>query len=475
MAEEIKQRITIEADEAIARLKAVTGLEYELATKVEQAGDASAKSAAKTDQLNKEMSLGEMATRRFTASMAAFAATGAGVKWILGEINGEFVKYRDQINKVLERARGVGEASRQLSGALGAPHAATVRQRVNEESRRYSLSPQQRLDLLRGSAAYADLTPGASPETVRSYVSGAAALASATGVGGEPAARMIAALSKVPGVGTGGAADAAAAMITSGMSPEEVSQMASRFGSAGGESLIGTVLAARQFGLAGDTQRRVLGFLGSLDQRDDRGRLARPLRAAGLSDRQSLVQRLETLAAGRAAGTLSEATFLTAIGGVGNMGVAEALMAGAQARQPLDIRFLGRLQQRQKGDPYIRVADTKAAVETRAAIQQEGIGAAWDAIQIEDWKNNLREQGLTESQIERITDPGLFNQFRAWAQGYTKYRDDSMGGSPPRQDRMQKYYDSLRQNPGRPWLNVIQTQINTGVNPHTDVRPPEVP
>jgi hypothetical protein len=457
MAEEIKQRITIEADEAIARLKAVTGLEFELAKKVEGAGEAAKAGAEGTNMLAGSLrSLGTALTGGLTLA-GAFAM---GLREMAKEA-------KDALAATVELGRQV----KGLAANTGAPVATSMVSEVNRLAIQMGFNKSGRNQLLGAVSRYADLKPGADVDDLKRFAGAAAMLQRAVpDASGKAAADMLFTLNKAGGLaGPERAAEFAAMAVSSGFDPGAIQQMTQRFGPMGGLELVSLLVAAKGEGLVGDSQRQVQGFLGSLDQRDERGRLTRPLRAAGITDKMSIPDRMKALFTARRSGALSEGQFLAAIGGVQNLQFVAPLEAAlgkkdylrtARAAEVGSGRWGTQMVAAVLGSELIRMEEAAGRAELRPTLFAEGSTEAATA-------ELVRQEMLQDS---RESGSG---SVRRWAQGAVFDVSRFLGSEG---DSAAVWTDRLLGDfSGRRAVVNIQTQINTGVNPHTDVRPPEVP
>jgi hypothetical protein len=463
MAEEIKQRITIEADEAIARLKALTGLEFELAKGVEKASDAGKEKVGVIDRLTGGI-------RQWGAALLGVASPLAAVIFAMRQMAAEG---REALSVIVN----LGKATRNLAGNVGGRVADQTVAEINKVALGMSFTKEGRNQLVAAAGRFTDLSPKAGADDIRRFVHAAATLQRGVPeAGGAVGADLLVTMGKSLNMSPERAADLAALAVSSGYDPASLQQTVQRFGPMGGTELISLLVAAKGEGLVGDSQRQAMGFLANLDQRDERGRLARPLRAAGITDKMSMPARMEALFAARRSGALSEGQFMAAIGGVQNLQFVAPLESALKSKDYLHLSTQAQtgwghwaegLARRATDSKWVAQEEAAGRAELRGALATEAdTGAARGEIVKQEIEAEMRSRGA--------------GPLRRFFTGIEYDVSRLTGRSPEDAARdvdvflMGSRYEGAGRRGADAVVN-IQTQINTGVNPHTDVRPPEVP
>ena len=312
------------------------------------------------------------------AQFVGFAAIGSTIIGTFKEIAAEALRAATAVKEV-------GDATRGLSANIGGRRAQQIFGQVTTIAAENRFSVAGRAQLLEGVSALTDAQPNLNNTQIVASARNLALLQRATGVGGKQGFSVVQSLQANVGLSESQAVDTAASLLNSGFDASAVEDIVSRGGNVGGLEFVALASAARQTGLApGDAGRALPTLIGALNQRDERGNLASSLTSLGITEDQTLTQRLAFLDAQRAAGAISQGAFEKATGGAQNARIVAPLTRA--------------LQQGLLAPELAALTDPNSAENAVAAIlQNQYVRAAERA--------NVRELGITAGREQSALTP----------------------------------------------------------------------
>ncbi len=463
MVEEIKQRITIESEEAEQRLRQVSQGEQELAGSTKGAGDAAERT---TQQMSaKDRVLGSLAgnVKSMVAGWIAFSAIAGTVIGLL----------RDITSNAIEAAKAVaqiGASLRGLSANIGGQAAADVFQDVTEIAAENRFNVEGRAQLLEGVTAGTDIREGLSREQIGALTRNLAQLQRGTGVGGREGFLTIQSLGANLNLNDEQSVDVAAALLSRGVDASAVRDLAERGGNVGGIDVLALLLAAREQGLDVNRAGRALPtVIGALTRREESGELSQELQNLGLTEGQGFVESLEFLVQQRAAGKITEGQFSRAVGGEQNARIAVPLARVLATPGALDAAREALL------DPQASEQLIEEITKNKFVRAQERQNVRELAAQVRRERSSLTPLGeeLAEFDARHQDVPGVFRKL-----SFVGNLPSFISPDDPEQDAANSIGDIL--GGGAPVTiidnrTIIGTQFNNS-DPTTEVlEPAEIP
>jgi hypothetical protein len=316
------------------------------------------------------------------ARYTTFAAVGQTIIKTLTEI-------RDVAMSTVDAMQQLGEQQRALSVNLGGERAAGLSGQVTKIAAQNMFGVAGRNQLLEAVGAVTNRVPDMSDAQITEMARHLAVVQRTTGVGGRQGVDVLLGLQQNLGVSTERATDMAVTMLSAGMDAGAIAQITQRAGAAGGEDALALLMAGREEGLdVNKVGRQLPTLIQSLTARDQRGKLDRGLRRAGVTEEMDLVQRFEQIIGARDEGRISAGQFEQLIGGAQNLGVVEplgrALKSGAfeRARGELrDDQAAERAVQAVQENPVVAAAERQAQRELMQQVRRERPSAFGEAMQ----------------------------------------------------------------------------------------------
>lgn len=370
MAEEIRQRLVIEGDQAVALLERVAALEQRLAESTGQATQAG----------NEAADAGEK--QRSALDGVSGAVVGMVGRWLTWTaIASTVVKgFADVAEKAKEAAAAVaaaGSATRSLSASVGGREAAATYGDITRIAAEQGLSVGGRSEVLRAVAAMADLRPGMDRAGRAEFAQQFAELYRGTQVSGETGAQLLSAMHSNLGLNMQQSQDMAATLLTGGISGEAAKEIVEKGGDVGGVDLLALLYAARGQGIDINRLGRSIPMLaGTVTRRDASGQIAAELAAAGVAEGMQPVQAIAAIIGARQSGRISDPQFEAAIGGAENRRFFEPLAralpgVAAAKRELLNPQALETVLSRMAENPLIAAEERANLRELRATVRKE--------------------------------------------------------------------------------------------------------
>lgn len=363
MADEIKQKITVEADEAVRNVNKLSAAEKGMADETRKVDDAARGAADGLDQ--KGQSVVAMATK-IAASVASLQV---------------FLKV---VTDIEERAKGaaaavaeLGESSKGLSVNVGGELANEVVDQITAISADNKFGPGDRDELIEATTAITDLRDDQTKPQLVNFAKNAALLKRVTGIGGKQAALTIQAIAANFGVSDDIAVDAAANLINSGFDPAGVQRLAT---SGAGKDFASLTLASRAEGVnLQRSSRQVNALVENLLKTDESGNVAKPLADVGVTDEMIAFERFEFLAEGLESGRIPEAQFRAIVGGQATAEVVPGFLKAigkpgvfqAAQRAMFDPRSAENQLARLQDNPKVRAAERAKLRELMVQVSLE--------------------------------------------------------------------------------------------------------
>lgn len=193
------------------------------------------------------------------------------------------------------------------------------------------------------------------------------------------------------------AVDQAAVLLNSGLGAQTIQDLAEKAGPVGGQELFARLLAARGEVNLGRAGRSLPTLISALNRRDETGGLASDLTSVGITEDQTMTDRIDLLAAAVASGQISQGQFENAIGGAQNLRLfsplARARGGQAMAEQALLTgTAVGEVEKLRQSE-YVRIAERQQQRELRLKLAEEAGGGSAVVERIEDVNTGLQEQG----------------------------------------------------------------------------------
>jgi hypothetical protein len=300
---------------------------------------------------------------------------------------------RDALNAVVE----LGKNIRGLSANVGGKLADEVVTDINKISLASGFDVAGRNQLIEAIAAQTDVDPSLGRAQLRQSAARLAQLQRATGVGGEAGFDVVQSLQATFGLTQQQAVDQAAVLLNSGLEAQSIQDLAEKAGPVGGQELLARLLAARGEVNLGRAGRALPTIISALTRREADGSLAKSLAGVGISEDQTLVQRIDLLAEGTQSGRINQAQFEQAIGGAENLRLfaplARARAGQAEAERALATGTAVQEIQKLRQSENVRIAERQQQRELRIKLAEE-MGAASPATEgVEDFNTGVQEYG----------------------------------------------------------------------------------
>jgi hypothetical protein len=166
----------------------------------------------------------------------------------------------------------------------------------------------------------------------------------------------------------------------------------------GGQELLARLLAARGEVNLGRAGRALPTIISALTKRDEKGELAKELTGIGITEDQTLVQRIDLIDELQRSGKITQGQFEQAIGGAQNLRLfaplARARDRQGEATQSLLTGSAVDEIQKLRQSENVRIAERQQQRELRIKLAQEaGAGASATEV-VEDVKTGLQEGGF---------------------------------------------------------------------------------
>lgn len=506
MAEEIKQRITIEADDAIRKVASLQETEARLVKQVEAAGEAARRTSrseeSRSSQLGRlrqkleELIITDRRAKQGISENAEAAEKRERQIARLAHTLGMQNQVQDEANRRIREAGRAGEDAargqnsfaqgvqsavasmigftsvgagalmflREMGRALtdgvraAAEYGNAVRavasnlprgesekltKRANQLAKTMGLRPEDRNQLLQGIATAADLNRDMSSGDREQMMEQMARSLSLTRGDGQATAKLMTQFMS-SGASSEQAADMTTSIAAGAMDVREATMLLQRGGPKVGMDMLATVIAAKP-DMPESAQRNVMGLIDALMMIDERGRVTPQQRRVGIRDDMDVMTRLNVVAAAQRGG-MNQGAILGAIGGPTNLATFQALSRASVsgAGQRMRAELLG-----------------GGAMEEIAARQ-----AADPNVQI------ANEEARRQMAVQQATEAaGQSTVGRAWADWQASTKE--LGGGSMEFGVLRRILGAMtpeeeQRRFGTSRIN-IQTQYNVGSNPHTTI------
>jgi len=325
MPEPIRQKIEVDADEAIRDVDRMTGAEQKLGDTVERAGSQTKETGDKSERAADQLSGLQRMSKSAELAFAGLLSTGALIVKTLGDIEQRAEKAAAAIEKL-------GGASRGLAANVGGERSQGLVDVISGIAAENRLDTAGRDALVEFATSETDREPDLGNAELLQRVRDAATVQRATEIQGAELSGTLTSLRENIGIPDERLADVAVTLFNSGVKPRVVQELAARVGPIGGERFLALLLGARQKGLDLSTASEGLNvFTNALTATDSSGALDPALTAVGVTPEMDIVERLRRLGEARAAGLISDSEFRNLIGGTEALRVVAPLLRTAQS------------------------------------------------------------------------------------------------------------------------------------------------
>ncbi len=348
------------------------------------AADATREGGKAADEANQSLTWKQRAIESLNGALGGMVTRWIGALAIGREIVRFFNDIADAARKAAAAVVSVGESTRGLTANVGASTAKAVFEGTTEIAGENRFNVQGRADLLAAVSALTDLREGLTQDQILEETRRLATLQRATGVGGADAARLLLSLQENLGLGGDQAVDFGAVALNSGLTADSLQQIVDRAGNVGGMDLVAALIAARGTGLDPNrASRSVPTLIAALTKNDASGNVDPLLASAGVTAEMPIIERLQKLLEARDAGRLNAGQFNEAIGG------AEQLRTIAPLERVLQRNLI----------PQARAAltDAQAVENTIAELQRNEFVRAQERQNVRELAAQVRRErsGLT--------------------------------------------------------------------------------
>jgi len=390
----------------------------------------------------------------------SFIALSGTIVTTVREIT-SFVK--DQVKAVAE----LGKELRGLTANIGGKESAEVFRRVTDIAAENRFSVAGRQKLLEGVTSLTDARPGLTVNQIEAEAKRLATLQRATGVGGASAQQVLLSAQENLGLTSDQSVDFATAAINSGVTPEALDEIIQRGGNVGGLDAVAALIGARETGLnVSKAGRSIPSLIAALTRRTPDGQLADELTAVGITEEQSLIQRLQTIQQARAAGTISQGQFETSIGGAQNLRLVgpllRAIETGAfeRSRQALlDPNAAENTIAELQRNPFVRAQERKNVRDLLEQSQREFLSPRAEILA--QTEAEFPQSGTARFFTNIGRAPQLINPGEQDLETQTRINQRNIG------DLVGRSVDDALQGGQAPGINVTVNQKNVGQEYHT--------
>jgi|GEM_PF-5903142 len=423
MAEEIKQRISIDGGQEVqSLLRTIATLEKELAEataktgaaadnakpKVEknaeaiedlakesrQAADAESKLAAELGKAGDSASDASGKIDKATDSKNGLTSAIAGsvrswVSWT-AVLTTAISLVTDLADKSVKAAKSVADLGNQINALAvnqGGQVADQTIKDINAIARLQDLGVAGRNELINAASTITDLTPGISQGELRDQLGRVARIRRVAGESagsGADAAVLLQTAQAQTQLAPDAVADQVAAFLTSGFDNQTLADLYRR----GDQGLMAAVYGARDQGLnLKRSASAIPQIVGALDRRDEYGRLSKDLSGLGITESMSTVERLQAIGRATEEGRINTARLTSLLGGQSALEVALPLL---QASRPdvlqrslaeIQSTTLSSLEARRGQSRFVQAADRAAArgLRDQLALEESNLASLGEA------------------------------------------------------------------------------------------------
>lgn len=364
------------ADRAADQQRELTDAQRRLGNATDRAGDQADRAANQQRELADSTRGAGSGVRGLTGRLrglvgAIGAAVAAGFS-LISVING----IRDASREARQSQDELGESVRGLAANVGGGNADTIVRSSNEAALRESLGPEGRDSLIAAATTLTDLRGDLSPADLAERINQLATLRRATGVGGTPAVELLQSFESRLGLTGEDAVNQATGLLNAGLAPNVLTSIVERAGEVGGPELLDLLFAVRDQVNLASSGEAINSIVGALNRRDASGTLDPALAQLGITDDQSLVQRLGVIGSAFESGSINEGQFQQALGGTEGLRLGPALAREVAAgldddrAERLAITAVGQIQNI-LGSRFVRANESVNDEELRLQIAQE--------------------------------------------------------------------------------------------------------
>jgi len=408
---DIKQRFVVEADEGIAKLKAVSEATIAVGDATETAGEATEGATPKIRENSKAMEeAGDRVADMVTQWVSFGAVVPAIISW-LDEINKKMIEG----NKI---AIELGKNMQGLSANIGGKEAYKLTDDLIGIANQSGFDDKGMMELGDFVSAATDMRPDMSEVERIELAQQAALMQRATGVGGSRGFALINTIGQNYSLTDAQSVDFATGLLNSGMSESVITDFASK---GADPKFMALAYAAREKLPIDVGGRQVNSLIAAVRKDDGKGGIAPELAEIGITEQMTPYQRFEQVLSAHKSGQINDAQRYSMLGGQTTEAFVRAVAPIAADRQAVDDAMAGLL------DPDLAEGEVAKKLENPNYRRYERDNRRRLMVWTDKYKSKVN-QGEQLEQAEADFDvedtPGWmrklgkpFVQFHAWAQG----------------------------------------------------------
>jgi len=409
MTDQLKTKITVDADDAVRDLNRTTAETREYADETTRAGD-------KTDQASTQIKRTGSSLRGLRDSVSGMVTSWLSFTAIVGTIVAGFREIAGSARDALKAVVDLGKNIRGLSANVGGKVADEVVSDINQISLTSGFDVGGRNELIAAIAAQTDVNPDLGRAELRKSAERLAQLQRATGVGGSTGFETVQSLEATFGLTQQQAVDQAAVLLNSGLGASTIQDLAEKAGPVGGQELFARLLAARGEVNLGRAGRSLPTLISALTRRGTDGELADELTGVGITEDQTITERIDLLGSLSGSGRITQGQFEQAIGGAQNLRLFAPLVRASarqdEARQALLTGTAVEETQKLRQSQFVQIAERQQQRELREKLAEENGAGAGLVEGFEDFQIELAERGrgsTARGALASLTGPGTQN------------------------------------------------------------------